>query len=80
MVQFKFFFYGKRVDFVQFPDCRIHDAVLEARTGFVANKPLVLRKWQPGMQMLNLSLSKVPLWMKIWNLLFEFGTQFAWDI
>lgn len=43
----------------KFPDCRIRDAVHEAKTWFVANKPLVLRKWKLGMQMLDLSLSKV---------------------
>jgi len=35
------------------------EEVLEAKLWHVANKPLILRKWQPGMQVLKLTLSGV---------------------
>jgi hypothetical protein len=37
------------------------DAVLEAKIWHVANKPLILRKWLPGMQVLKLTLTSVPV-------------------
>ena len=38
----------------------------------MANKPLILRKWTPGTQLLKLSLSSIPIWIKIHNLPIEF--------
>ena len=49
----------------QFPDTRSTDSVLEARLWHIANKSIFLRKWQPRMQFLDLSLRKIPIWIKI---------------
>jgi hypothetical protein len=49
--------------------------VLEAKLWHVANKPLILRKWQPGMQVLKLTLSTFPIWIKLMNLLLEFWSH-----
>ncbi|XP_059436754.1 uncharacterized protein LOC132169808 [Corylus avellana] len=38
----------------------------------MANKPLILRKWTPGMQLLKISLSSVPVWIKLHNLPIEY--------
>jgi hypothetical protein len=50
------------------------DEILESRVWHVSNKPLILRKWQPGMQILKLTLSSVPVWVKLINLPMEFWT------
>jgi len=55
-----------------FPDTRSRDFVLEARLWHIANKPIFLRKWQPRMQFLDLSLRKIPIWIKILHLPVEY--------
>jgi hypothetical protein len=56
----------------QFADEGIRDEVMEAKLWHIANKPLILRKWTPGMQLLKISLSTVPVWIKLHNLPIEF--------
>jgi hypothetical protein len=46
--------------------------VLEAQLWHIANKPLILRRWTPGMQLLKISVSSVPVWIKLHNLPMEF--------
>ena len=36
--------------------------------GMWGDKPLSLQKWQPGMQSLELSLKRIPIWVKILRL------------
>lgn len=50
------------------------EEVLEAKLWHVANKPLILRKWQPGMQVLKLNLTSVPVWVKFLHLPLEYWT------
>lgn len=38
-----------------FNDEQTRDDVMLAKMWFISNKPLVLRKWKPGMQLLKLS-------------------------
>jgi hypothetical protein len=45
---------------------------MEAKVWHITNKPLILRKWTPGMQFLKLSLSSIPIWIKLHNLPIEF--------
>ncbi|KAK7852172.1 hypothetical protein CFP56_040102 [Quercus suber] len=49
----------------RFQDTRSRNSVLEARLWHIANKPIFLHKWQPRMQFLDLSLRKIPIWIKI---------------
>jgi hypothetical protein len=56
----------------KFVDEKSRDEVLEAKVWHIANKPLILHKWTPGMQLLKISLSFVPVWIKLHNLLIEF--------
>jgi hypothetical protein len=58
----------------RFADENIRDEVMEAKVWHIANKPLILCKWTPAMQLLKLSLSFVPIWIKLYNLPIEF-----WD-
>jgi hypothetical protein len=48
------------------------EEVLEAKLWHVANKPLILRKWQPGMQVLKLTLTFILIWIKLTHLPLEF--------
>jgi hypothetical protein len=56
----------------RFVDIKARDEVMEAKLWHKANKPLILRKWTLGMQLLKISLSVVPVWIKIHNLPIEF--------
>jgi hypothetical protein len=56
----------------RFRDEKTRDEVMEAKLWNIANKPLILRKSTPGMQLLKLSLSNVPVWIKLHNLPIEF--------
>jgi hypothetical protein len=42
--------------------------------GILANKPLILRKWRPGMQMLKITLSSIPVCVKLMHLPLEYWT------
>lgn len=53
-------------------DEKTRDAVMEAKIWHISNKPLILRKWQPGMQLLKLSLSSIPIWIKLFHLPMEY--------
>jgi hypothetical protein len=37
--------------------------------------PVILRKWQPGMQVLKLTLSTIPVWIKLMHFPMEFWTS-----
>jgi hypothetical protein len=56
----------------RFADKGSREAVLEEKLWHIANKPLILRRWTPGMQLLKLSLSSIPIWIKLHNLPMEF--------
>jgi hypothetical protein len=55
----------------RFRDEKTRDEVMEAKLWHMANKPLILRKWITGMQLLKLSLSNVPVLIKLHNLPIE---------
>jgi hypothetical protein len=52
----------------RFADEKVRDEVMEAKVWHIANKPLILCKWTPGIQLLKLSLSSTPIWIKLHNL------------
>jgi hypothetical protein len=56
----------------RFADEKTRDIVLEEKLWYIANKPLILRRWVPGMQLLKLSLSSIPIWVKLHNLPLEY--------
>jgi hypothetical protein len=59
----------------RFADVKTRDDVMEEKIWHIINKPLILRKWTPGMQLLKISLSTVPIWIKIHNLPIEFWSS-----
>lgn len=58
----------------RFQDVATCEEVLKSKLWHVSNKPLILRKWQPGMQVLKLTLTSVPVWVKFVHLPMEFWT------
>jgi hypothetical protein len=58
----------------RFADEATRDEVLTARLWHISNKPLVLRRWEPRMQLLKLSLTSIPIWIKLLHLPMEFWT------
>ena len=56
----------------RFADVKTRDEVIKAKLWHIINKPLILRKWTLGMQLLKISLSTVPIWIKIHNVPIEF--------
>jgi len=40
----------------------------------MANKPLVLKRWQPNMQFLKGDLARVPVWVRLYNVPLEYWT------
>jgi hypothetical protein len=47
------------------------EEILDTKLWHIANKPLILRKWRPSMQMSKVTLSSIPVWIKLMNLLLE---------
>jgi hypothetical protein len=58
----------------RFADEATRDEVLSARLWHISNKPLILRRWELGMQILKLSLNSIPIWIKLMHLPMEFWT------
>jgi hypothetical protein len=56
----------------RFADEHTRDEVLESKLWHIANKLLNLRRWEPGMQLLKLSLESVLIWIKLNHLPMEF--------
>lgn len=56
----------------RFSDEMTRDEVFEAKLWNISNKPLILRRWEPGMQLLKLSLDSLPIWIKLKHLPMEF--------
>lgn len=50
------------------------EEILEARILDVVNNPLILRKWQLGLQVIKLTLTIIPVWVKLMHLPMEFWT------
>jgi hypothetical protein len=72
MDQWRYFYLGIGLYIFQFEDGKSRDVVLEEKLWHIANRPLILRRWVPGMQLLKLSLSSVPVWIKLHNLPMEY--------
>ncbi|KAK1554682.1 hypothetical protein Q3G72_015780 [Acer saccharum] len=56
----------------QFADEATIDEVLSAPLWHFSNKSLILRRWEPGLQILKLSLNSIPIWIKLMHLPMEF--------
>ncbi|GJU64103.1 zinc knuckle CX2CX4HX4C containing protein [Tanacetum coccineum] len=54
---------------------QLEECVIENGPWMVENKPLFVRKWEPGLCMSKLDTSKLPLWVKIYDIPLE-----AWNV
>uniref|UniRef100_A0A2C9U2F4 DUF4283 domain-containing protein n=1 Tax=Manihot esculenta TaxID=3983 RepID=A0A2C9U2F4_MANES len=59
----------------KFPNERTRDFVLESGPWYVANNPLVMRRWQPRMKLLELNKSRIPVWIKLTGIPMEYMTM-----
>ncbi|XP_039009388.1 uncharacterized protein LOC120137798 [Hibiscus syriacus] len=55
----------------RFSSSAARDCVLENGPWHIINKPLILRKWKPNLRRLNFDLSKIPVWVKLFNVPLE---------
>ncbi|XP_039007850.1 uncharacterized protein LOC120135690 [Hibiscus syriacus] len=51
------------------------DWVLENGPWHILNKPLILRKWEPNLKRLNFNLTKIPIWVHLYNVPLELFSQ-----
>lgn len=56
----------------RFADESICDEVLTAKLWHISNKPLILRRWELGMQLLKFSPDSIPIWIKLLHPPLEF--------
>ncbi|GJX74466.1 putative reverse transcriptase domain-containing protein [Tanacetum coccineum] len=58
------FFLGKRVAYLVFSSMDGLDAVLENGPWFIRNNPLILKKWNPEVNLLKEDVGNVSVWVK----------------
>ncbi|GJR00893.1 ribonuclease H-like domain-containing protein [Tanacetum coccineum] len=66
---------NQRMYYFNFKSHEGMQCMIENRPWMVENKPLFVRKWEPGLCMSKLDTSKLPLWVKIYDIPLE-----AWNI
>ena len=59
----------------KFRDMDARDWVMENGPWYIAGRPIILRVWQPGMEMLNIQLTIMPIWVKFYNIPLEYWTN-----
>ena len=66
---------GHNLFIIQFVDSDIRDKVIENGPWHIQNKPLIVRKWEPGMRSLEFNMAKLPIWIQLENIPLELFTQ-----
>ena len=61
--------------FFRFRDLEAWDWVMESGPWHLAGRPFILRAWRPGMDMLDIQLSTIPIWVKFFNIPLEYWTS-----
>ena len=61
--------------FFRFRDPEARDWVMDAGPWHLAGRPFILRAWKPGMDMLNIQLSSIPIWVRFYNIPLEYWTN-----
>ena len=57
-----------------FMDDVARDWVLENGPWYFFGRPIILRRWKPGMEMLNVQITSLPIWVKFFNIPLEYWT------
>ena len=58
--------------FFRFRDLDARNWVMESGPWHLAGRPFILRTWRPGMDMLNIQLTSIPIWVKFYNIPLEY--------
>ena len=58
----------------RFKDLDARDWVLENGPWYFAGRPIILRFWKPDMEMLNVQITSLPIWVKFFNIPLEYWT------
>ena len=66
---------GHNLFILHFPNSRVRDRVIESGPWHIQNKPLIVRRWEPGMRSLEFDMTKLPLWIHLGNIPLELFTQ-----
>ena len=53
----------------------VRDWVMDCGPWYIAGRPFVIRRWQLGMEMLNIQLTSLPIWVKFHNIPLEYLTN-----
>ena len=59
----------------RFRDMVARDWVMENGPWYIVGRSIILRVWQPGMEMLNIQLTSLPIWVKFYNIPLEYWTN-----
>ena len=59
----------------RFKDMAARDWVMDCGPWYIAVRPFVIRRWQPGMEMLNIQLTSLPIWVNFHNIPLEYWTN-----
>ena len=58
----------------RFKDLDARDWVLENGPWYLLGRPIILCFWKPGMEMLNVQITSLPIWVKFFNIPLEYWT------
>ena len=61
--------------FFRFRDPEARDWVMDSGPWHLAGRPFILRAWKPSMDMLDIQLSTIPIWVKFYNIPLEYWTS-----
>ena len=61
--------------FFRFRDPAARDWVMNTGPWHLAGRPFILRAWKPGMDMLNIQLSSIPIMVRFYNIPLEYWTN-----
>ncbi|XVF66738.1 hypothetical protein PTKIN_Ptkin10aG0061600 [Pterospermum kingtungense] len=66
---------GENMFLVNFSDEKAKDRILESGPWHIQNRPLIIRKWEPGLKSLEFSLHSIPIWVYLWNVPLELFSE-----
>ena len=61
--------------FFRFRGLDARDWVMESGPWHFAGRPFILRAWRPSMDILNIQLTSIPIWVKFYNRPLEYWTN-----
>ena len=58
----------------RFRDLVARNWVLDNGPWYMAGRPIIIRFWKPGMEMINVQITSLPIWVKFFNIPLEYWT------